>query len=152
AAEGMDFLASKSVVHGSLCAANLLLTSNGIVKVTGFERPQEIYIDTKHIIRDEISLSLKWMATETLSERTFSIKSDIWAYGIVLWEIFSLGSTPYPDIPVTTDFIDKLVNGLRNKKPKCAKDFEYNLMLACWGMIHYQDLLTQKLYINCKRF
>nr|XP_027222834.1 vascular endothelial growth factor receptor 3-like isoform X3 [Penaeus vannamei] len=92
AAEGMDFLASKS-----------------------------------------ISLSLKWMATETLSERTFSIKSDIWAYGIVLWEIFSLGSTPYPDIPVTTDFIDKLVNGLRNKKPKCAKDFEYNLMLACWG-------------------
>lgn len=133
AAEGMDFLASKSVVHGSLCAANLLLTSNGIVKVTGFERPQEIYIDTKHIIRDEISLSLKWMATETLSERTFSIKSDIWAYGIVLWEIFSLGSTPYPDIPVTTDFIDKLVNGLRNKKPKCAKDFEYNLMLACWG-------------------
>ncbi|XP_037787958.1 vascular endothelial growth factor receptor 3-like isoform X1 [Penaeus monodon] len=132
AAEGMDFLASKSVVHGSLCAANLLLTSNGTVKVTGFERPQEIYIDTEHIIRDEISLSLKWMATETLSDRTFSIKSDIWAYGIVLWEIFSLGSTPYPGMSVTTDFIDKLINGLRNEKPKCAKDTEYNLMLACW--------------------
>lgn len=76
------------------------------------------------IIIFQISLSLKWMATETLSDRTFSIKSDIWAYGIVLWEIFSLGSTPYPGMSVTTDFIDKLINGLRNEKPKCAKDTE----------------------------
>ncbi|XP_042876690.1 mast/stem cell growth factor receptor Kit-like [Penaeus japonicus] len=142
AAKGMDFLASKSVVHGSLCAANLLLASDNIVKVTGFERPQDIYIGTEHIVRDEISLSLKWMAIETLRERTFSIKSDIWAYGIVLWEIFSLGSTPYPGMSTTTDFIDKLSNGLHNEKPRCAKDFEYNLMLECWRL----DPLTRPTY------
>lgn len=60
------------------------------------------------------------MAIESLNELSFSTKSDVWGYGVTLWELFTLGKTPYPGMSWTADFADKLRNGLRLEKPEFA--------------------------------
>ena len=58
------------------------------------------------------------MALEAIQDRVFSTQSDVWAYGITLWELFALGQSPYPGVEVNPDFVEKLANGYRMKMPK----------------------------------
>ncbi|KAG8178152.1 hypothetical protein JTE90_006291 [Oedothorax gibbosus] len=78
-------------------------------------------------------LPIKWMAPETLQQRVYSSASDCWSYGVVLWEIFTLGSTPYPALPHER-LLDKLRQGHRMPKPQHCPlvPCEYMLMLQCW--------------------
>lgn len=65
-------------------------------------------------------MPIKWMAPESIQYSIFSTYSDIWSFGIVLWELFSLGETPYPGIDECLDLCSKLLNGYRMTKPKFA--------------------------------
>ena len=65
-------------------------------------------------------LPVKWSALEVLKENIFSTQSDVWSYGVVLWEIFTLGCNPYPSCEVDEQFIDKLEKGLRLTQPQYA--------------------------------
>jgi len=62
----------------------------------------------------------KWLAVESLNLRQFTYKSDVWAFGITIWEIFSLGEPPYGDIPCDSEFLTRLMNGNRLPHPKFA--------------------------------
>ncbi|ELT89076.1 hypothetical protein CAPTEDRAFT_135177, partial [Capitella teleta] len=76
-------------------------------------------------------LPVKWMAPEALFDRKYTVKSDVWSYGVLLWEIFSLGGNPYPSVPVEMLF-DLLRDGHRMERPLHSSLEIYNLMLECW--------------------
>lgn len=62
------------------------------------------------------------MSVEAIRDCTFSVQSDIWAYGVTLWELFTLGSTPYPGVVVDVSFLDLIEGGYRMDKPKYATE------------------------------
>ena len=76
-------------------------------------------------------LPVKWMAPEALFDRKYTSKTDVWSYGVLLWEIFTLGDDPYPSVPVEKLFA-KLRKGHRMKRPPYAPPELYQIMLTCW--------------------
>lgn len=63
------------------------------------------------------------MALESLTHKVFNTATDVWAYGVTLWELFSLAATPYPGVEIDDSFIEKLQDGYRMEKPKYSPDF-----------------------------
>jgi len=133
-AQGMDYLSSKNVIHGDLATRNVLLTENKIAKICDFGLSRRLHnyrIYAKNPSNEP--LPWPWMAPESLRNLTFSTLSDVWAYGITVWEIFSLGESPYPGMSPGLDFADKLRNGLRNIQTKLTPDNVYKeIMKECW--------------------
>ncbi|ODM92358.1 Vascular endothelial growth factor receptor 2 [Orchesella cincta] len=119
-AEGMEYLTSKKVIHGDLSARNILLNSNNGAKISDFGLSRKMY-RCSYKTNGEEPLPWRWLALETLRNLEFSIESDIWSYGILLWEIFMLGEQPYPGVPsLTTTFIVNMEQGVRLTIPAFA--------------------------------
>ncbi|XP_071156388.1 uncharacterized protein [Mytilus edulis] len=132
--EGMDYLSSQQVVHRRLAARNVLLNDQYIPKITGFgPDPEAIKTETGDTRKSE-RIPIKWMAPECMKTTKYANElSDVWSYGIVMWEIFSLGETPYPGIK-NTDVLSVVKRGTKMKKPELCDDVFYKIMLKCW---HY---------------
>lgn len=75
---------------------------------------------------------MKWMALESIGDKIFSTESDVWSFGILLWEIFTMGGTPYPGIEINEVFYKKLKDGYRMEKPEFASEAVYKMMMDCW--------------------
>ncbi|XP_073993998.1 PDGF- and VEGF-receptor related isoform X3 [Rhodnius prolixus] len=131
-ARGMEYLASRKVLHGDLATRNILLADENVVKICDFGFAKSMYHDDNYTKKGNDPLPLKWLSIEALRDRVFSTQSDIWAYGIVLWEIFSLAKTPYPGKQFDQQLFDCLLEGYRMDKPDYATEDIYNLMLECW--------------------
>ncbi|XP_014256747.1 vascular endothelial growth factor receptor 1 isoform X2 [Cimex lectularius] len=131
-AKGMEYLASRKVLHGDLAARNILLAENNIVKICDFGLAKNMYDKENYTKSGNPKLPVKWMSIEAIRDRIFSTQSDIWAYGITLWEIFSLSNTPYPGIQMGGDLFNSLLGGYRMDMPPYATIDIYNLMLECW--------------------
>ncbi|XP_062574387.1 uncharacterized protein LOC134236235 isoform X4 [Saccostrea cucullata] len=134
--KGMAFLESKKLVHKRLAARNILLTEDLEPKIYGFgpEPPQQQgNEEEKDATSDEKErIPVKWAAPECLvSLKSATIKSDVWSFGVVLWEVFSLGDTPYPGMR-SRDVQTEVRNGHRMKRPEFANDFFYGVMTRCW--------------------
>uniref|UniRef100_A0A8C8EAE8 receptor protein-tyrosine kinase n=1 Tax=Otus sunia TaxID=257818 RepID=A0A8C8EAE8_9STRI len=133
-AKGMEFLESKSCIHRDLAARNILVTHGKVVKICDFGLARDIVNDSNYIVRGNARLPVKWMAPESLFERTYTMKSDVWSYGILLWEIFSLGVNPYPGIQVDTNFYKLIQSGFKMDRPYYATKDVYCLMQSCWAL------------------
>ncbi|NWI48178.1 FLT3 kinase, partial [Picathartes gymnocephalus] len=133
-AKGMEFLESKSCIHRDLAARNILVTHGKVVKICDFGLARDVMNDSNYIVRGNARLPVKWMAPESLFERTYTMKSDVWSYGILLWEIFSLGVNPYPGIQVDTNFYKLIQNGFKMDQPYYATKDVYCMMQSCWAL------------------
>uniref|UniRef100_A0A9L0RH42 Receptor-type tyrosine-protein kinase FLT3 n=1 Tax=Equus caballus TaxID=9796 RepID=A0A9L0RH42_HORSE len=132
-AKGMEFLEFKSCVHRDLAARNVLVTHGKVVKICDFGLARDIMSDSNYVIRGNARLPVKWMAPESLFEGIYTIKSDVWSYGILLWEIFSLGVNPYPGIPVDANFYKLIQSGFKMDQPFYATEEIYFIMQSCWA-------------------
>ncbi|KAB7502950.1 Platelet-derived growth factor receptor alpha [Armadillidium nasatum] len=119
------------VLHGDLAARNLLLASNNVVKICDFGLSREMYKNYVYLKKSNEMMPIKWMAPEAIEQRIFSIQSDVWSYGVTLWEMLTLGNTPFPGVPLN-QLGTALVKGMRLKKPKYCNDQIYSLLLQCW--------------------
>ncbi|CAB3984345.1 fibroblast growth factor receptor 4-like isoform X1 [Paramuricea clavata] len=131
-AKGMAHLASLKVIHRDLAARNILVDENKVCKVSDFGFARDIYVED-HYTRKTAGgrFPIKWMAIESLLDGISTTKSDVWSFAIVLWEIITLGASPYPGMN-SQEVVSFLQNGMRMDKPKHCSDELYNLLLDCW--------------------
>ncbi|XP_063881163.1 vascular endothelial growth factor receptor 1-like isoform X2 [Scylla paramamosain] len=132
-AKGMEYLAFKKVLHGDLAARNVLLNENNVVKISDFGLAKDIYKNNNYKKVTNGPVPVKWLAVECLRDGVFSTQSDVWSFGVVLWEIFSLGQIPYSCSEFDESFILKLEKGVRLEQPRYATYGLYRLMLECWN-------------------
>ena len=92
----MKFLASKSIYHGDLACRNILLTEELAAKISDFGLSRRLYEKYSANVGNSDEVPMYWSALEVLRMDNYSLHSDIWSFGIVLWEIFQLGKEPYP--------------------------------------------------------
>jgi len=116
--QGMEYLASKRIIHGDLACRNVLLDINLVAKVGDFGLSKHLFQYTTYQKKTVQLLPWKWMAIESLEDMEFSLQSDIWAFGVTAWEIFTLGKSPYPGFNWDEAFMQKLVHGYRLNKPE----------------------------------
>ncbi|XP_042882555.1 mast/stem cell growth factor receptor-related protein Kit-like [Penaeus japonicus] len=131
-ARGMEYLAFKKVLHGDLAARNILLCEKNVVKISDFGLAKDIYKNENYMKSKSAPLPVKWMSVEALRDGIFSTQSDVWAFGVVMWEIFSLGRSPFPGISVDENFVKKLESGLRMERPRFSTEALYKVMQDCW--------------------
>ncbi|XP_054744163.1 vascular endothelial growth factor receptor 1 isoform X4 [Anastrepha obliqua] len=132
-ARGMDYLSSRKVLHGDLAARNILLCENNVVKICDFGLARSMYKSENYKKQGEAPLPIKWLALESLSDHVFSTYTDVWSFGIVLWEFFSLAKVPYPGMDPNQSLYLKLKDGYRMEKPPFANNELYDIMLECWS-------------------
>ncbi|XP_029286447.1 megakaryocyte-associated tyrosine-protein kinase isoform X2 [Cottoperca gobio] len=124
--EGMEYLESKKLIHRDLAARNVLVSDDSVAKVSDFGLTK---VDSKE--SDNAKLPVKWTAPEALKKEKFSTKSDVWSYGVLLWEIFSYGRQPYPKMSLK-EVKEKVEGGYRMQAPDDCPPGVYSLMRMCW--------------------
>ncbi|XP_012717253.3 vascular endothelial growth factor receptor kdr-like isoform X1 [Fundulus heteroclitus] len=131
-AKGMEFLASRKCIHRDLAARNILLSENNVVKICDFGLARDIYKDPDYVRKGDARLPLKWMAPEAIFDKIYTTQSDVWSFGVLMWEIFSLGASPYPGVQIDEEFCCRLKEGTRMRAPDYAPSEIYQTMLDCW--------------------
>ncbi|XP_053549937.1 tyrosine-protein kinase ABL2 isoform X1 [Bombina bombina] len=126
----MEYLERKNFIHRDLAARNCLVGENHVVKVADFGLSRLMTGDT-YTAHAGAKFPIKWTAPESLAYNTFSIKSDVWAFGVLLWEIATYGMSPYPGIDLSQVY-DLLEKGYRMEQPEGCPPKVYELMRACW--------------------
>ncbi|XP_019847639.2 vascular endothelial growth factor receptor 1 isoform X7 [Bactrocera dorsalis] len=132
-ARAMDYLSSRKVLHGDLAARNILLCEDNVVKICDFGLARSMYKSENYKKQGEAPLPIKWLALESLSDHIFSTYTDVWSFGIVLWEFFSLAKVPYPGMDPNQSLYLKIKDGYRMEKPPYANNELYDIMLECWS-------------------
>ncbi|XP_030008987.1 tyrosine-protein kinase receptor UFO [Sphaeramia orbicularis] len=130
-ARGMEYLSSKNFIHRDLAARNCMLNENMNVCVADFGLSKKIY-NGDYYRQGRISkMPVKWIAIESLADRVYTTKSDVWSFGVTMWEIATRGQTPYPGVE-NSEIYDYLRQGNRLKQPPDCLDSIYALMFSCW--------------------
>ncbi|XP_048839447.1 vascular endothelial growth factor receptor kdr-like [Brienomyrus brachyistius] len=131
-AKGMEFLASRKCIHRDLAARNILLSEHNVVKICDFGLARDVYKDPDYVRKGDARLPLKWMAPEAIFDKIYTTQSDVWSFGVLMWEIFSLGASPYPGLQIDEEFCCRLKDGTRMRAPEYASSEIYQAMLDCW--------------------
>uniref|UniRef100_A0A8C1R6M3 Fibroblast growth factor receptor n=1 Tax=Cyprinus carpio TaxID=7962 RepID=A0A8C1R6M3_CYPCA len=136
-ARGMEYLASKKCIHRDLAARNVLVTEDNVMKIADFGLARDVHNIDYYKKTTNGRLPVKWMAPEALFDRVYTHQSDVWSYGVLLWEIFTLGGSPYPGIPVE-ELFKLLKEGHRMDKPANCTHELYMIMRECWHAVPSQ--------------
>ncbi|KAM6388171.1 tyrosine-protein kinase Fes/Fps isoform 2-T2 [Pluvialis apricaria] len=131
AAAGMEYLESKHCIHRDLAARNCLVTEKNVLKISDFGMSREeedgIYASTGGMKQ----IPVKWTAPEALNYGRYSSESDVWSFGILLWEAFSLGAVPYANLS-NQQMREAVEQGMRLDPPEQCPEEVYRLMQRCW--------------------
>ncbi|XP_025896335.1 tyrosine-protein kinase Fes/Fps isoform X2 [Nothoprocta perdicaria] len=131
AAAGMEYLESKHCIHRDLAARNCLVTEKNTLKISDFGMSREeedgIYASTGGMKQ----IPVKWTAPEALNYGRYSSESDVWSFGVLLWEAFSLGAVPYANLS-NQQTREAVEQGVRLERPEHCPEDVYRLMQRCW--------------------
>lgn len=132
-AQGMDYIHKNGIIHRDLAARNVLVDEHSRCKVADFGLSRSIRESETDVYQQKSkgALPVRWMAPECLYLQVFTSKSDVWAFGILLWEIVTLGSTPYPGLSAQ-EVIHAVRDGRVMAQPAHCRWELYRLMRACW--------------------
>ena len=147
---GMQYLSSRHCIHRDLAARNVLVTSDLTLKIADFGLARNTGQSNYYRKVTDSRVPVKWMAPESLYHKVYTSHSDVWSFGILLWEITSLGASPYHQLPVD-QLLPFLQSGNRMLQPRWCSDAIYRLMLACWSWLPEErpsfHVLTEQLAI-----
>ncbi|XP_047362057.1 proto-oncogene tyrosine-protein kinase receptor Ret isoform X1 [Vespa velutina] len=129
--KGMAYLADIKLVHRDLAARNVLLATGKVCKISDFGLTRDVYEDDAYLKRSKGRVPVKWMAPESLADHVYTSKSDVWSFGVLLWELVTLGASPYPGVDVH-NLYNLLKAGYRMEKPANCSQQLYKLMVSCW--------------------
>nr|XP_017507863.2 tyrosine-protein kinase Mer isoform X2 [Manis javanica] len=130
-AQGMEYLSNRNFLHRDLAARNCMLRDDMTVCVADFGLSKKIYSGDYYRQGRIAKMPVKWIAIESLADRVYTSKSDVWAFGVTMWEIATRGMTPYPGVQ-NHEMYDYLLHGHRLKQPEDCVDELYEIMLSCW--------------------
>ncbi|XP_028719901.1 proto-oncogene tyrosine-protein kinase receptor Ret [Peromyscus leucopus] len=128
---GMQYLAEMKLVHRDLAARNILVAEGRKMKISDFGLSRDVYEEDSYVKKSKGRIPVKWMAIESLFDHIYTTQSDVWSFGVLLWEIVTLGGNPYPGIPPERLF-NLLKTGHRMERPDNCSEEMYRLMLQCW--------------------
>uniref|UniRef100_A0A6Q2Z2Y9 Tyrosine-protein kinase receptor TYRO3 n=1 Tax=Esox lucius TaxID=8010 RepID=A0A6Q2Z2Y9_ESOLU len=146
-ARGMEYLSNKSIIHRDLAARNCMLSENLTVCVADFGLSKKIYSGDYYRQGSVSKLPVKWIALESLADNVYTTQSDVWAFGVTMWEIMARGQTPYPGVE-NSEIYEYLIKGERLKQPLDCRDDIYEIMHSCWSPVpkcrpSFQHLINQ---------
>ncbi|XP_008434258.1 tyrosine-protein kinase TXK isoform X3 [Poecilia reticulata] len=128
--EGMEYLESHSFIHRDLAARNCLINENNVVKVSDFGMTRYV-LDNQYTSSSGAKFPVKWSPPEVLHYSKYSSKSDVWSFGVVMWEIFSEGRTPF-ESRSNLEVVNDITRGIRLYRPHRASQPLYAIMYRCW--------------------
>uniref|UniRef100_A0A3B4Z9H6 Tyrosine-protein kinase receptor TYRO3 n=1 Tax=Stegastes partitus TaxID=144197 RepID=A0A3B4Z9H6_9TELE len=131
---GMEYLSSRNIIHRDLAARNCMLNENMTVCVADFGLSKKIYSGDYYRQGSVSKLPVKWIALESLADNVYTTQSDVWAFGVTMWEIMTRGQTPYPGVE-NSEIYEFLIKGERLKKPADCRDDIYEIMHSCWSPV-----------------
>ncbi|CAH0590074.1 unnamed protein product [Chrysodeixis includens] len=130
-AMGMEFLAANRVVHRDLAARNVLVTADRTLKIADFGLSRDVYEENQYKQKGNGKMPVKWMALESLQRRIYTTQSDVWSFGVVVWEIATVGAAPYAGVAGAR--LPRLLrSGYRMPRPVNCSPLLYDIMLSCW--------------------
>jgi serine/threonine protein kinase len=134
-ANGLEHISLRKVIHADVACRNVLISRDGTAKLTDFGLSRQLYYKTEYLKSNtREKLAWRWMAVEALRSGIFSVQTDVWSFGVTLWEIFSLAEMPYPGVMEWGEqFLLKLEKENYRMSPPPHSTEEINeLMQRCW--------------------
>ncbi|MEQ2232391.1 hypothetical protein ILYODFUR_010767 [Ilyodon furcidens] len=146
-AKGMNYLEERHLVHRDLAARNVLVKTPHHVKITDFGLAKLLNADEKEYHADGGKVPIKWMALESILNRTYTHQSDVWSYGVTVWELMTFGTKPYDGIPAS-EIAGILEKGERLPQPPICTIDVYMIMVKCWmidaeSRPHFRELIAE---------
>ncbi|XP_011299224.1 tyrosine-protein kinase Btk29A isoform X1 [Fopius arisanus] len=129
--KGMAYLERHNYIHRDLAARNCLVGSENVVKVADFGLARYV-LDDQYTSSGGTKFPIKWAPPEVLNYTRFSSKSDVWAYGVLMWEVFTCGKMPYGRLK-NTEVVERVQRGIILEKPKACYKEVYEVMRKCWA-------------------
>eukprot|EP00731_Ephydatia_muelleri_P032224 Em0023g731a len=147
-AKGCCILEQARFIHRDIAARNCLVSSKGadrVVKIGDFGLARDLYSSDYYQVEGKRRLPVRWMAPEALLQGKFSLESDVWSYGVLLWEIMTLGNQPYPG-QTNQEVLHFISEGGRLDKPEGCPNKIYQMMQNCWNNSlserpHFNDIV-----------
>nr|XP_017012577.2 LOW QUALITY PROTEIN: tyrosine-protein kinase receptor torso [Drosophila takahashii] len=134
-AVGMEFLAQNKVVHRDLAARNVLISLDRSIKIADFGLSRDVYHENVYRKSGGSGkLPIKWLALESLTHQVYTSQSDVWSFGVLLYEITTLGGMPYPSVS-PSDLLQLLRHGHRMKRPEGCTEEMFSVMESCWNSV-----------------
>ncbi|XP_060576704.1 BDNF/NT-3 growth factors receptor-like [Ruditapes philippinarum] len=149
-ADGMSYLASHHFVHRDLATRNCLVGDSLVVKIGDFGMSRDIYSTDYYKVGGSVMLPVRWLPPESLLYRTFTIESDIWSFGVVLWEIFSYGKQPWFHLS-NHEVIQYIIDGHLLDCPATCPEEVGKIMMSCWKRQPQERMAMSVIYKHLER-
>ncbi|ESO83864.1 hypothetical protein LOTGIDRAFT_132698 [Lottia gigantea] len=130
-AKGLAHLSHHNIIHRDVAARNILISESHICKVADLGLARDLYESDVYEIASKGGLPIRWMAPESLTDGLYTTQSDIWSYGVLLWEIITLGASPYPGLSAR-QVMSTVVGGNKLECPEFCSQTIKDLIMQCW--------------------